>query len=338
MTQTSNQNLDENLNLIENELNELNKLNDSDNSNQTSPSMYQSITHAGTVAVIGRPNVGKSTLINALIKQKVSITSKKAQTTRHQIIGILNANQAQYVFVDTPGFQTKYTQSLNKQLNKTVMGTVKDVDVVLMLIDKPNLNDEDKRILELIPKTIPIILICNKIDLLPQKQAILPFLQALNHNQFNIEQTFAEIIPATTHQEKYLNLILDVVKKYLPEQAALYDEDYYTTQSQRFLAQELIREKLFRFTGDELPYQSTVVIEQFIASERLHKIFATIYVERASHKKIIIGEKGQRIKQISQLARLDLEKQLDLKIYLELWVKIKTGAANMGDGNTQAEF
>ncbi|MFM2345033.1 MAG: hypothetical protein RLZZ210_1645 [Pseudomonadota bacterium] len=279
----------------------------------------------GMIAIIGKPNTGKSTLLNALVGQKVSITSRKAQTTRHRIIGIQTQENAQYVFVDTPGFQTKHSSALNRKLNKTVNSTIFGVDVILMVVQANQFQDADAAVLELLPKDIPVILICNKVDTVSfeDKPSLLPFLQDMQ-SKF----PFKELVPMSAKNPKDIQRLLEIILKYMPNQPAMYGEDDLTDKSQRFLASELIREKIFRLTGDELPYQSTVVIDKFEEGKKLSRIFATILVDRPSHKAMVIGNKGEKLKQIGTEARQDMEKIFGHKVYLELWVKVKGGWAD----------
>ncbi len=279
----------------------------------------------GMIAIVGKPNTGKSTLLNALIGQKISITSRKAQTTRHRIIGIHNDTNAQYVFVDTPGFQTRHNNALNRTLNKTVNSTLYGVDVALMVVQGTQFQDADQQVLKLLPADMPVILLCNKVDLIPyeHKTGLLTFLQEMQ-TKFN----FCELIPMSAKNPKDIQRLLTVLLKYLPKQPPIYGMDELTDKSNRFLVSEMIREKIFRLTGDELPYQSTVIIDKFEEGKKLDRIFATILVDKASHKSMIIGSKGEKLKQIGSEARQDLEKLMDKKIYLELWVKVKNGWAD----------
>jgi GTP-binding protein Era len=279
----------------------------------------------GMIAIIGKPNTGKSTLLNALVGQKISITSRKAQTTRHRIIGIQTKENAQYVFVDTPGFQTKHSNALNRKLNKTVNSTISGVDVILMVVQAKQFQDADQTVLEILPKDIPVILICNKVDTISfeDKPSLLPFL-----HKMQTKFKFTELVPMSAKNPKDIDRLLEILLKYMPAQPAIYGEDDLTDKSQKFLASELIREKIFRLTGDELPYQSTVVIDKFEEGKKLSRIFATILVDRPSHKAMVIGNKGEKLKQIGTEARQDMEKIFGHKVYLELWVKVKNGWAD----------
>ena len=279
----------------------------------------------GMIAIIGKPNTGKSTLLNALVGQKISITSRKSQTTRHRIIGIQTKPDVQYVFVDTPGFQTKHSNALNRKLNKTVNSTISGVDIILMVVQANQFHEADAQVLALLPNDIPVILICNKVDTVSfeDKPSLLPFLKDMQ-NKF----AFKELIPMSAKSPKDIQRLLEILLKYMPAQPAIYNEDDLTDKSARFLASELIREKIFRLTGDELPYQSTVIIDKFEEGKKLSRIFATILVERPAHKAMIIGSKGEKLKQIGSEARQDMEQIFGHKIYLELWVKVKGGWAD----------
>ena len=275
------------------------------------------------IAIVGRPNVGKSTLMNALVGQKISITSRKAQTTRHRITGINTTEDAQFIFVDTPGFQTRHSTALNRSLNRTVTSTLTSVDAILFVIEAGRFGPDDQRVLDLIPPGTPTILIANKLDCVNDKATLYPFMQ-----QVSALREFAQIVPLSAkHQDDILRL-METLKPYLPEGEPIYGEDDLTDRSSRFLAAEILREKVFRWTGDELPYTSTVIIDKFEEEGRLKRIFATILVERDSHKAMVIGKKGAKLKQISTEARLDMEKLFDGPVYLETFVKVKSGWAD----------
>ncbi|KDB08447.1 GTP-binding protein Era-like-protein [Burkholderia sp. lig30] len=275
------------------------------------------------IAIVGRPNVGKSTLMNALVGQKISITSRKAQTTRHRITGINTTEDAQFIFVDTPGFQTRHSTALNRSLNRTVTSTLTSVDAILFVIEAGRFGPDDQRVLDLIPPGTPTILIANKLDCVNDKATLYPFMQ-----QVSALREFAQIVPLSAkHQDDILRL-METLKPYLPEGEPIYGEDDLTDRSSRFLAAEILREKVFRWTGDELPYTSTVIIDKFEEEGRLKRIFATILVERDSHKAMVIGKKGAKLKQISTEARMDMEKLFDGPVYLETFVKVKSGWAD----------
>jgi GTPase len=277
----------------------------------------------GLVAIVGRPNVGKSTLLNALVGQKVSITSAKAQTTRHRITGIRTVDDSQFVFVDTPGFQTKHSAPLNRNLNRTVQGVLGDVDVVLFVVEAGRFGLDDAKVLALMPPDKPVILIANKLDAVHRRADLVPWLKGMQDRH-----AFAEFVPLTAKKDADVQRLLDIVKPYLPHQPWFYDEDALTDRSDRFLASELIREKLFRLTGDELPYTSTVVIDKFEEEGNLRRIAATIIVERDAHKGMVIGNEGERLKRIGSEARQELERLMDAKVFLELWVKVRSGWAD----------
>jgi GTPase len=294
----------------------------------------------GLVAIVGRPNVGKSTLLNALVGQKVSITSDKAQTTRHRITGIRTLGATQFVFVDTPGFQTRHGQALNRTLNRTVQATLADVDAVLFVCEAGRFSLADAQVLALLQGDAqdqgmaakPVLLVANKLDALARRQDVLPWLRSMQERH-----AFAEFVPMSARKPGDIERLLDIVAKHLPEQPWLYEEDALTDRSERFMAGEMIREKLFRLTGDELPYTSTVVVEQFEEEDaeaeqagrpRRVRITATIVVERDAHKAMVIGEGGERIKRIGSEARQELERLWDARVFLELWVKVRSGWAD----------
>ncbi|PPE71292.1 GTPase Era [Caldimonas thermodepolymerans] len=277
----------------------------------------------GLIAIVGRPNVGKSTLLNALVGQKVSITSRKAQTTRHRITGIRTLGDTQYVFVDTPGFQTRHSNALNRTLNRTVLSSVSDVDLVLFVVEAGRFGLDDAKVLALIPPDKPTVLVANKLDKVVRRAELAPWLKSMQERH-----PFVEFVPLSAKRPDQVKRLLEIVRPYLPEQPWWYEEDALTDRSERFLASEIVREKLFRLTGDELPYSSTVMIEKFEEEGRLRRIAATIIVERESHKAIVIGDGGERLKRIGTEARQELEKLLDAKVFLELWVKVRSGWAD----------
>ncbi|MCA8090277.1 GTPase Era [Burkholderia anthina] len=277
----------------------------------------------GMIAIVGRPNVGKSTLMNALVGQKISITSRKAQTTRHRITGINTFDDAQFVFVDTPGFQTRHSTALNRSLNRAVTSTLTSVDLILFVIEAGRFGPDDQKVLDLIPPGMPTLLISNKIDRVTDKASLFPFMQKMS-----ALREFAELVPLSAQKPEDIKRLLETIKPYLPEGEPIYGEDELTDRSSRFLAAEILREKVFRWTGDELPYTSTVLIDKFEEEGRLKRIFATILVERDSHKAMVIGKKGEKLKQISTEARMDMEKLFDGPVYLETFVKVKSGWAD----------
>lgn len=277
----------------------------------------------GYIAIVGRPNVGKSTLMNALIGAKISITSRKAQTTRHRITGIQTAEHAQFVYVDTPGFQTRHSNALNKTLNRTVTNTLTAADVILFIVEAGTYGQADKQVLDLIPKNVPCILVINKSDRIKDKAVLMPFAQ-----QLAADYDFAAIVPVSAKQRFQLSELEGEIQKYLPVNPPIFGEDDITDRSEKFLAAEIVREKVFRFVGDELPYTSTVVIEKFEQEGNLRRIFMAILVDRDSHKAMVIGQKGAKLKDISTQARLDMEKLFGGPVYLEIWVKVKSGWAD----------
>jgi GTP-binding protein Era len=284
----------------------------------------------GLVAIVGKPNVGKSTLLNALVGQKISITSRKAQTTRHRITGMRTRGATQFVFVDTPGFQTLHANALNRSLNKTVVGAVSDVDLILFVVEAGSFTPADERVLKLLGTGIPTVLIANKLDNVHRRSELAPWLQDMQGRH-----AFAEFVPMSAKNPKDIERLFGICEKFLPEQAWWYSEDELTDRSEQFLASELVREKLFRLTGDELPYTSTVVIDKYQeepparkGQKRLLRIAATIVVERDSHKAMVIGDKGERIKRIGTETRQELEKLADAKVFIELWVKVRSGWAD----------
>ena len=277
----------------------------------------------GYIAIVGRPNVGKSTLMNKLIGAKVSITSRKAQTTRHRITGIQTRDDAQYVYIDTPGFQTRHGNALNKTLNRTVTNTLTAADVVLFVVEAGHFADADAKIVSLLLTSVPVILVINKADHVKDKAILMNFAQQVAQ-KFN----FTAIVPVSAKQGFQLDRLEGEIRNHLPEGERIFDDDDITDRSEKFLAAEIVREKVFRFVGDELPYTSTVVIEQFEQEGNLRRVFAAILVGRDAHKAMLIGQKGARLKEISTQARLDMEKLFGGKVYLEIWVKVKSGWAD----------
>jgi GTP-binding protein Era len=304
----------------------------------------------GLVAIIGRPNVGKSTLLNALVGQKISITSNKAQTTRHRITGIRTVGAAQFVFVDTPGFQMKHGSALHRTMNRTVLSSLSEVDVVLFVVEAGRFGLDDAKVLALLPPGKPVLLIANKLDAVRRRNELLPWLKSMHERH-----AFAEFVPMSAQKEADVQRLFQILAPYLPEGPWLHDEDALTDRSERFLAGEIVREKLFRLTGDELPYSCTVQIDRFeeegdadvppgadppppspeanlaAASGRprpLRRIAATIIVERDAHKGMVVGAGGERLKRIGSEARRELEQLLGAKVFLELWVKVRSGWAD----------
>jgi GTPase len=292
------------------------------------PNIPEAVTprRCGLIAIVGRPNVGKSTLLNALVGQKVSITSNKAQTTRHRITGIRTVDETQFVFVDTPGFQTKHSAALNRNLNRTVTSVLGDVDLVLFVLEAGRFGLDDAKVLSLMPKgefAKPVVLVANKLDAVHRRADLAPWLKNMQERH-----PFAEFVPLTARKEADVGRLLGILKLYLPEQPWFHEEDALTDRSERFLASEIIREKLFRLMGDELPYTSTVVIDKFEEEGQLKRIAASIVVERDAHKGMVIGDHGAVLKRIGSEARVELEKLMGGKVFLELWVKVRSGWAD----------
>ena len=275
---------------------------------------------SGTIAIVGRPNVGKSTLLNHLIGEKISIVSRKAQTTRHRIMGILTRPDAQFVFVDTPGFQTKHTNALNRTMNRGVTQALAEVDVVIFVLDADHFDERDKAVIKLLPAERPVILAVNKIDQIKDKTKLLPILAKLSE-QF----AFAAIVPVSAAKGSQLDELLAETRKHLPNDELLFGEDEITDKSEKFIASEYIREKLFRLIGDELPYAATVEVEKFEIDGALRRISAAIVVDRQAHKGIVIGKGGETLKRIATEARQDMERLFDGKVFLEVFVKVKSG-------------
>ena len=280
-------------------------------------------TFVDTAGIRASGDVGKSTLLNALVGQKISITSNKAQTTRHRITGVRTVGAVQYVFVDTPGFQVRHAAALNRTLNRTVLSSLGDVDAVLFVVEAGRFGLDDAKVLSLLPADRPVVLVANKLDAVARRTDILPWLQSMQDRH-----AFAEYVPMSARKASDIERLLAILAPYLPEQAWLHEEDALTDRSERFLAGEIIREKLFRLTGDELPYTSTVVIDKFEEEGSLRRIAASIVVERDAHKGMIIGEGGERLKRIGSEARQELEPLLGARVFLELWVKVRSGWAD----------
>ena len=299
-------------------------------STNAQPNVPVEAQRCGSIAIVGKPNVGKSTLLNALVGQKISITSRKAQTTRHRITGVLTTGDTQMVLVDTPGFQIHHVNALNRSLNKTVVGTVNDVDLVLLVVNAGTFDASDARVLSLIGAHVPTLLIANKLDRIHRRSDLAPWLREMQRIH-----SFAEWIPMSAQRASDVEHLRDICAQRMPRQPWWYASDELTDRSEKFLASETVREKLFRLTGDELPYATTVVIDRFEESprpissfNRLVHIAATIIVDRNSHKAIVIGHQGERIKRIGTEARTDLERALQAKVFIELWVKARSGWAD----------
>ncbi|OZB85276.1 MAG: GTPase Era, partial [Thiotrichales bacterium 12-47-6] len=281
--------------------------------------MIDSAFRCGTIAIVGRPNVGKSTLMNGLIGQKISITSPKPQTTRHRIHGILTLDEAQLVFVDTPGIHLNGGKALNRVMNRTASSALEGVDVVMMLVEAGRFTDEDARVAQLIANVkVPVVLVINKVDKIQPREKLLPYLAELGQ-----KVTFTESLPISAYDKKHTQLVINTLIKHLPEGEAMFDEDMVTDASSRFLAAEMVREKLMRRLEKEIPYGLTVEIEKYEVTPERVIIDALILVEREGQKRIVIGEGGGVLKQVGSEARQDLMRMLDSRVHLQLWVKVK---------------
>ncbi|MDG6445351.1 GTPase Era [Glaesserella parasuis] len=288
--------------------------------------MIDQKTYCGFIAIVGRPNVGKSTLLNKILGQKISITSRKAQTTRHRILGIKTEGGAyQEIYVDTPGLHIEEKRAINRLMNRAAASAIGDVDMVIFVVEGTKWTDDDEMVLNKLRSTkAPVILAINKVDNIKEKEELLPHLTALSQ-----KFPFKEIIPISAQRGKNVYILEKFVRESLKEGIHHYPEDYVTDRSQRFMASEIIREKLMRFMGEELPYSVTVEIEQFKTNERgTYEINGLILVEREGQKKMVIGNQGQKIKVIGTEARADMERLFDNKVHLELWVKVKAGWAD----------
>ena len=277
----------------------------------------------GYLAIIGRPNVGKSTLTNRLVGAKVSITSRKAQTTRHRIHGVLTTDDAQFIFVDTPGFQMTHKNALNRLMNRSVTSTFADVDVILLVVEAGRWGNGETEIAKMLPTDIPVLLVINKIDRLADKAELLPFI-----GKVSALHAFAEIVPLSAEKGLGTDALLAAVAAYLPEGPPVFEADDITDRSERFMASEILREKLFRNLGEELPYGIAVEIEKFEQEGDLRRIHAAVIVDRAGHRSIVIGKAGERLKRISTDARKEMETLFGGKVWLETWVKVKGGWAD----------
>lgn len=285
----------------------------------------QAKTYCGFIAIVGRPNVGKSTLLNKILGQKISITSRKAQTTRHRIVGIHTEDQYQAIYVDTPGLHIEEKRAINRLMNRAASSAIGDVDLIVFVVEGTKWTDDDEMVLnKLRAAKAPVVLAINKVDNIKEKDELLPHITELAQ-KFD----FAEILPISAQRGKNVHILQKIVRKSLREGVHHFPEEYVTDRSQRFMASEIIREKLMRFTGEELPYSVTVEIEQFKLNERgTYEINGLILVEREGQKKMVIGAKGQKIKTIGTEARADMERLFDNKVHLELWVKVKAGWAD----------
>lgn len=281
-------------------------------------------SYCGYIALIGRPNVGKSTLLNRLVQQKLSITSRRPQTTRHSILGIYTEDSYQFVYVDTPGIHQGNKKVMNRMMNKTAIAVLRDVDVIAFLVDGTHWGEEDEYVLNLIKKSqIPCILVVNKVDKIADKDQLLPWI-----DQISQKHDFAAIVPISAKTGVQVEELQKRFIPYLPEGPHLFPEDQVTDRSTRFLCAELLREKVFRFCGQEIPYSVTVEIESFKEEEKLIRIHALIWVEKENHKRMVIGDKGKKLKEMATSARLDMEEMLEKKVFLQCWCKVKTGWAD----------
>lgn len=287
--------------------------------------MREQTPHCGFIAIVGRPNVGKSTLLNQLLGQKVSITSRKPQTTRHRIMGIDTRDNYQAIYVDTPGLHMEEKRAINRLMNRAASSSIGDVELVIFVVEGTRWTDDDEMVLgKLKAGKAPVLLAINKIDNLQDKSILLPHIQTLAQ-----KMNFMDVVPICAEDGKNVDTIASIVHKLLPEADHHFPEEYVTDRSQRFMASEIIREKLMRFLGAELPYSVTVEIEQFVSNERGgYDIHGLILVEREGQKKMVIGNKGSRIKTIGIEARRDMEQMFEAKVHLELWVKVKSGWAD----------
>jgi GTPase len=275
---------------------------------------------SGHVAIVGRPSVGKSTLLNALVGARISITSRKPQTTRHRISGIRSEPNVQFVFVDTPGFQTRHASKLNERLNRAVRDALAGVDVIVFVADAARFTAADRAVLALIPAGVPVVAALNKTDALTDKRALLPRIA-----EIAALRAFAAIIPISAERGTELTALKQALAEHLPEGPALYGEDELTDRDERFLAAEFIREKIFRQLGDEIPYSTAVMIDSFEHEGELRRIRATVLVDKSSQRAILIGEAGARMKAIASQARADMERLFGGRVFLEVWVRVKSG-------------
>lgn len=287
--------------------------------------MSTHVTRCGFIAIVGRPNVGKSTLLNQLMGQKVSITSRKAQTTRHRILGIDTKGVNQAIYVDTPGLHLEEKRAINRLMNRAASSSIGDVGLIIFVVEGTRWNDDDEMVLaKLQAANTPVLLAINKIDNIQDKAALLPHIQRLSH-----KMSFLDVVPLSAEQNYNVQTIAEIVHRHLPEALHHFPDEYITDRSERFMASEIIREKLMRFLGAELPYSVTVEIERFITNERGgYHIHGLILVEREGQKKMVIGNKGSKIKTIGIEARKDMETMFETKVHLELWVKVKSGWAD----------
>lgn len=276
----------------------------------------------GQIAVVGRPNVGKSTLVNALVGARVSITSRRPQTTRHRIRGILTTASVQLIFIDTPGFQTEHRSRLNERMNRSVRESLADVDAIVLVLE-PRITTADREVVALLPARIPAIAAVNKVDRLAEKARLLPLLAGIA-----ALREFAAIVPISAEKGQQLDQLSAEMVKLMPIGPALYPGDELTDRDERFIAAEYVREKIFRLLGEELPYATTVTIERFVHEGALRRIHATVLVDKASQRAILLGARGERMKEIASAARRDMERLFGGKVFLEVWVRVKSGWAD----------
>ena len=284
--------------------------------------MSETEFRSGYIAVIGRPNVGKSTLINRILGQKLCITSRRPQTTRHRILGIKTTDDAQLIYVDTPGMHSDGKRAMNRYMNRAAAASIEDIDVIAFVVEGHNWTEEDQRVLNRIQKDAkaPVVLVLNKVDKLDDKAAILPRIESLAG-----KYDFADVVPISARKGMNIEALESTLTKLLPAGELIYDPEQLTDRSSRFLAAEMVREKLFRHLGQELPYSLTVEVEQFEEEGNLYRISAVIYVERGGQKSIVIGKKGELLKQVGKDAREEMEKLFGCKVFLQLWVKVREG-------------
>lgn len=286
--------------------------------------MKENITYCGYVAIIGRPNVGKSTLLNRLLGQKISITSRRPQTTRHRILGIKTIGNFQTIYVDTPGLQAREPKALNRYLNNAAFNVIYDVDVIILVVDGLRWQEQDETILQTIAKVEkPVVLAINKVDKLQMKERLLAYIDVVSHKFI-----FQAIVPISAQNGANVEQLEASINKLLPSNPWLFPEDQLTDRNDRFLVAEIIREKLTRLLGQELPYALSVGVEQFVEEDKLIRIAASIIVERSGQKAIVIGKQGELLKKVGTLARRDIERLLAKKVFLQLWVKVKANWSN----------
>jgi len=278
---------------------------------------------SGMVAIVGRPNVGKSTLLNRLVGAKISIVSRRAQTTRHRILGVLTNEDTQIAFLDTPGFQLRHSSALNKAMNRAATASLREVDAVMLMVEAGSITPQDRKVIGLLSERSPVIAAVNKIDRLADQAELLPLIDELRQ-----AYNFNEIIPVSAEKGLAVEELVQTIRNYLPIGEPVYESDMLTDRPERFLAAEIVREKLFRSLGEELPYGAAVEIEKFEHEGHLRRIYATIVVSRAAHKAMVIGAKGVKLKSIATQARKDMEQLFDGKVYLEVWVRVKQGWAD----------